>query len=80
MNSASKVGEIFTKAGESFHRLGDQIMMLHPSAQELRDAEDNKAKQQSVQVQSQVNPTTVTSSNTASRRMPDVNTLLNSAQ
>lgn len=36
MNSASKVGEIFTKAGDAFNKLGDMIVLLHPSAQELQ--------------------------------------------
>ena len=35
MNSASKVGEIFTKAGETFHKLADMTVMLDPVAREL---------------------------------------------
>lgn len=35
MNSASKVGEIFTKAGEAFNKLGDQMILLHPLAQDI---------------------------------------------
>jgi len=35
MNSASKVGEIFTKAGETFHKLADMTVMLDPNAKEL---------------------------------------------
>ena len=31
MNSASKVGEIFTKAGETFHKLADMTVMLQIS-------------------------------------------------
>ncbi|CAG2056399.1 unnamed protein product [Timema podura] len=32
MNSASKVGEIFTAAGEAFTNLGNLAMQLHPTA------------------------------------------------
>lgn len=35
MNSATKVGEIFTKAGESFHKMADMTMMLDAKAQEV---------------------------------------------
>ena len=35
MNSATKVGEIFTKAGESFHKMADMTMLLDVKAQEL---------------------------------------------
>lgn len=35
MNSATKVGEIFTKAGDSYNKIGDMLVMLHPAAQEL---------------------------------------------
>jgi len=35
MNSATKVGEIFTKAGDSYNKIGDMLVMLHPSAQDL---------------------------------------------
>ena len=35
MNSATKVGEIFTKAGESFHKMADMTMMLDAKAQDL---------------------------------------------
>ena len=35
MNSANNVGELFTKAGEAYNKLGDQIMNLHPAAKEL---------------------------------------------
>ena len=38
MNSASKVGEIFTKAGEAFNELGDKIILLHPLAQEIQSS------------------------------------------
>ncbi|XP_044020424.1 chromatin complexes subunit BAP18 isoform X2 [Aphidius gifuensis] len=31
MNSASKVGEIFTAAGAAFNKLGELTMQLHPS-------------------------------------------------
>ena len=37
MNSAAKVGEIFTKAGETFHKLADMTVMLDPVAQELNN-------------------------------------------
>ncbi|KAJ8952501.1 hypothetical protein NQ318_003297 [Aromia moschata] len=33
MSSASKVGEIFTAAGQAFNRLGDLTMQLHPNAE-----------------------------------------------
>nr|XP_018900734.1 PREDICTED: chromatin complexes subunit BAP18 [Bemisia tabaci] len=32
MNSASKVGEIFTTAGAAFNQLGELILQLHPTA------------------------------------------------
>ncbi|XP_071453439.1 BPTF-associated chromatin complex component 1 isoform X2 [Hetaerina americana] len=32
MNSATKVGEIFTAAGAAFNKLGELTMQLHPSA------------------------------------------------
>ncbi|XP_055638202.1 chromatin complexes subunit BAP18 isoform X2 [Toxorhynchites rutilus septentrionalis] len=32
MNSATKVGEIFTAAGAAFNRLGELTMQLHPSS------------------------------------------------
>ncbi|KAE8745711.1 hypothetical protein FOCC_FOCC007595 [Frankliniella occidentalis] len=32
MNSASKVGEIFTAAGNAFNKLGELTMQLHPTA------------------------------------------------
>ncbi|XP_037902672.1 chromatin complexes subunit BAP18 [Hermetia illucens] len=32
MNSATKVGEIFTAAGTAFNRLGELTMQLHPTA------------------------------------------------
>lgn len=44
MNSASKVGEIFAKAGQSYNSLGDKIMKLHPAAQELLILEQRMAK------------------------------------
>ena len=40
MNSATKVGEIFTKAGESFHKMADMTMMLDAKAQELNASSD----------------------------------------
>ncbi|KAH1013680.1 hypothetical protein HUJ04_002643 [Dendroctonus ponderosae] len=33
MSSASKVGEIFTAAGQAFNRLGDLTMQLHPHSE-----------------------------------------------
>ncbi|CAH1986230.1 unnamed protein product [Acanthoscelides obtectus] len=33
MSSASKVGEIFTAAGQAFNRLGDLTMQLHPNTE-----------------------------------------------
>lgn len=45
MNSATKVGEIFTKAGDSYNKIGDMLVMLHPAAQELVALEEaNKAQ------------------------------------
>lgn len=35
MNTATKVGEIFTKAGDSYNKIGDMIIMLAPAAHEL---------------------------------------------
>ena len=35
MNSCSRVGDIFIEAGKRYNKLGDDIMLLHPSAQEL---------------------------------------------
>ena len=42
MNSAVKVGEIFTKAGESFHKLADMTVMLDPVAQDLNNLNQTK--------------------------------------
>ena len=36
MNSASKVGEIFTKAGESFHKIADMTMLLEPNTKVVK--------------------------------------------
>ena len=41
MNSAIKVGEIFTKAGESFHKMADMTMLLESNAKDT-----SKAKKQ----------------------------------
>lgn len=41
MNSASEVGEIFTRAGDAYNKLGDMIMTLHPAGQELQALESN---------------------------------------
>ncbi|XP_029174962.1 chromatin complexes subunit BAP18 isoform X3 [Nylanderia fulva] len=35
MNSASKVGEIFTAAGVAFNKLGELTMQLHPTSDSL---------------------------------------------
>ncbi|XP_022225406.2 alpha-protein kinase 1 isoform X2 [Drosophila obscura] len=48
MNSATKVGEIFTAAGQAFSRLGDLTMQLHPNAEspsgsQIRQALKKKA-------------------------------------
>ena len=45
MSSAAKVGEIFTKAGDSYNKLGTMIMQLHPTGQELTALEEAVAKQ-----------------------------------
>ena len=42
MNSATKVGEIFTKAGESFHKMADMTMMLDAKAQDLNATSGKK--------------------------------------
>lgn len=42
MNSATKVGEIFAKAGDSYNKIGDMIVMLHPAAQELMALEEKQ--------------------------------------
>lgn len=34
MNSASKVGEIFTAAGQAFSKLGELTMQLHPTSEQ----------------------------------------------
>ncbi|XP_076453939.1 BPTF-associated chromatin complex component 1-like isoform X2 [Babylonia areolata] len=34
MNSASKVGEIFTAAGQAFSKLGELTMQLHPTTEQ----------------------------------------------
>lgn len=47
MSSAAKVGEIFTKAGQSYDKLGTMIMRLHPTGQELTALEEAVAKQES---------------------------------
>jgi len=46
MSSAAKVGEIFTKAGDSYNKLGTMIMRLHPTGQELTALEEAVAKQE----------------------------------
>ena len=45
MSSAAKVGEIFTKAGDSYNKLGNMIMRLHPTGLELTALEEAVAKQ-----------------------------------
>ena len=45
MNSTAKVGEIFTKAGESFHKLADMTTMLDPVAQDLNNLNQPKPQQ-----------------------------------
>lgn len=60
MNSATKVGEIFTKAGDSYNKIGDMLVMLHPAASELIALEEaNQQKmlafeQQQQQLQQQL--------------------------
>ena len=59
MNTATKVGEIFTKAGDSYNKIGDMIIMLAPAAQELIALDEKQAlyydqqQQQTIQL---VNP------------------------
>ena len=43
MNTATKVGEIFTKAGDSYNKIGDMIIMLAPAAQELIAIDEKNA-------------------------------------
>ncbi len=42
MTSASKVGQIFTQAGNAYSKLGDMIVRLHPAAQELHAIEEKQ--------------------------------------
>lgn len=46
MTSASKVGLIFTEAGNAYSKLGEMIMLLHPVAQELHVLEEKQAFEQ----------------------------------
>ena len=50
MNSARRVGDIFKEAGKAYSELGDKVMLLHPTAQELHQIEANQQKQQQQQV------------------------------
>ena len=45
MNTATKVGEIFTKAqaGDSYNKIGDMIIMLAPAAHELIAIDEKNA-------------------------------------
>ncbi len=43
-SSARQIGEIFSRAGEAYNQLGDAIMMLHPTGQELLRLEAANAK------------------------------------
>ena len=52
MSSAAKVGEIFTKAGDSYNKLGTMIMQLHPTGQELTALEEAVAKATATSTQS----------------------------
>lgn len=58
MTSASKVGQIFTQAGNAYSKLGDMIVRLHPAAQELHVIEEKQAlaqfREQPVNLQSQL--------------------------
>lgn len=58
MNSAAKVGEIFTKAGETFHKLADMTVMLDPVAQELNNFNQPKTSHSGINVMKQSNGTT----------------------
>jgi len=58
MNSAAKVGEIFTKAGETFHKLADMTVMLDPVAQELNNLNQPKTSHSGINVMKQSNGTT----------------------
>ena len=59
MNTSTKVGEIFSKAGDSYNKIGDMIIMLAPAAQELIALDEEQAlhygqqQQQTIQL---VNP------------------------
>lgn len=58
MNTATKVGEIFSKvqAGDSYNKIGDMIIMLAPAAHELIAIDEKNAiyydqqQQQTVQL------------------------------
>ncbi|KAL1491664.1 hypothetical protein ABEB36_012226 [Hypothenemus hampei] len=61
MSSASKVGEIFTAAGQAFNRLGDLTMQLHPHSESpTGTALKKKAFEDAGLPVRQVNPTSQT--------------------
>ena len=68
MNSASKVGEIFTAAGAAYSQLGEQIMSLHPSVAHL----DMSPQQNNVTVTTNNNRDSVNNTDI----LPDVNLML----
>ena len=43
MNTATKVGEIFSKAGDQYNKIGDLIIMLAPAAHELIAIDEKNA-------------------------------------
>ena len=57
MNTATKVGEIFTKAaaGDSYNKIGDMIIMLAPAAHELIAIDEKNAIYYDVSLQN-INP------------------------
>lgn len=71
MNSASQVGEIFTKAGETFHKLADMTVLLDASAKDLRDVNNGQNAKQTNGVSKIV--ASSTPSGAASAQVPSQN-------
>jgi len=70
MNSARNVGEIFKKAGESYSKLGDMVLLLHPAAAELAKMEASAGRKVE---------TTANASGTTGDLLPDVSSVLNTS-
>ncbi|TRY63380.1 hypothetical protein TCAL_00429 [Tigriopus californicus] len=69
MNSASRVGAIFSQAGESYSKLGDMVMQLHPVAKDLPPTLDQS---------NGIGKPAQATSNPANPPIPDVKSLLSS--